>query len=45
MNPEIDGVSRVDNAYFRLLRWRLTFVRLSLPKVSNGFGSMPNGIV
>ena len=38
MNPELHGVSRVENAYFRLLGWRLSFVRLSLPKVGDGFG-------
>src|SRR5258708_29732894 len=45
INPEIDGMSGVDNAYFRFLRWRLTFVRLALPKISNGFGRLPNGII
>jgi len=45
MNPEIYGVSRVENAYFRLLGWRLAFVGFPLTELGNGFGGSPERVV
>jgi hypothetical protein len=45
MNPEVHGMPSVENAYFRLLRGGVTFVRLSLPKIRNRLGQLPERIV
>jgi hypothetical protein len=45
INPEIHGVSRVENAYFCLLGWRLAFVGFSLTELRNGFGGLPERVV
>ena len=45
MNPEIHGVSRVQNAYFRLLGWRLAFAGFPLTELGNGFGGLPERVV
>ena len=45
MNPEIDGVARVENANFRLFRGRFALVRFFLAKISDDFGRLPEGVV
>src|SRR6266566_6401299 len=45
MNPEIHGMPSVDNAYLRLLGWCLTFVGLTLAKISDGVRRLPNQVI
>src|SRR6267142_19589 len=45
MNSEIHGVSRVGNAHFRLLGWRIAFVGFPLAELHNGFGGLPERVV
>jgi hypothetical protein len=45
MNAEVHGVSSVENAYFRLLGWRLAFVGFSLTELGNGFSGLPERVV
>jgi hypothetical protein len=45
VNPEIDGMTRVQNAYFRWFRCRLSFVRFLLAKIGNRFRRLPERIV
>src|SRR6266478_3693409 len=45
MNPKIDSVSGVEDTHLRLFRGGFTFLRLSLPKISNGFGGLPEWVV
>lgn len=45
MDPEINCMSRVESAHFRLFRWQLPFVGLPLTKIGDRFGIEPKGIV
>ena len=45
VNPEIDSVARIENAYFRSFRSRLSFVRFLLAKLRNRFRGLPERIV
>jgi hypothetical protein len=45
MNPEKDGVPCVENANFGLLCCGFSFVRLSLSKISDQFGRLPERII
>ena len=45
MNPEIDGVARVENAHFRSFGGRFAFVRFLLAKIGDDFGRLPERVV
>ena len=45
VNSEIHGMTRVQNAYFRPFRRRLSFVRFLLAKLRNRFRRLPERIV
>src|ERR1700719_1281560 len=45
MNSEIHCVARIEYSYLGLLRRRLTFIRLSLPKVSDRGSQLPEWVV
>jgi hypothetical protein len=45
MNSEIHCVARIEYSYLSFLRRRLTFIRLSLPKVSDWGSQLPEWIV
>jgi hypothetical protein len=45
MNPKIDSVSGVEDTHLRLFGGGFTFLRLSLPKISDWFGGLPEWIV
>jgi hypothetical protein len=38
MNPEVDGISGVEDAHVRILSGGLTFARFPLAEVANGLG-------
>ncbi len=45
MNPKIGRVPGVEDTHLGLFGGRFTFLRLSLPKISNGLGGLPERIV
>jgi hypothetical protein len=44
MNAEVDSRPRVENAYLRLLRGRLAFVRFALAEINYRGGRLPKRI-
>src|SRR5258708_28760461 len=45
MNPEIHGVSFVENPYFRPLAWQLAFVGFPWTELHNEFCGLPEQVV